>query len=75
MSEVAVSGELTRVELDDGVATLRLDRPKVNALTVAMLTEIRDAARWLSESGDVRAVTAAIIGIIVRLSNGIVVGK
>ena len=56
MSEVVVSGELTRVELDDGVATLRLDRPKVNALNVAMLTEIRDAARWLSESSDVRAV-------------------
>jgi enoyl-CoA hydratase len=56
MSEVVLSGELTRVELDEGVATLRLDRPKVNALNAAMLTEIRDAARWLSTSDDVRAV-------------------
>jgi enoyl-CoA hydratase len=40
-----VSEELVRVERgDDGVATIRLDRPKVNALSKALLTQLRDAA-------------------------------
>lgn len=56
MSEVVLPGELTRVELEGAVATLRLDRPKVNALNLAMQTEILAAARWLSDSSDVRAV-------------------
>jgi enoyl-CoA hydratase len=55
-AEVVVAGELTRVELEDGVATLRLDRPPVNALNLQMQREILAAARWISESGDVRAV-------------------
>ena len=29
---------------DDGVAVLRLDRPKVNALSKALLAQLRDAA-------------------------------
>ncbi len=56
MSEVVLPGELTRVELEGAVATLRLDRPKVNALNLAMQTEILAAARWLADSPDVRAV-------------------
>jgi enoyl-CoA hydratase/carnithine racemase len=54
--EVVVQGELTRVELEGTVATLRLDRPPVNALNLAMQHEILAAARWLAASGDVRAV-------------------
>jgi enoyl-CoA hydratase/carnithine racemase len=54
--EVVVQGELTRVELEGAVATLRLDRPPVNALNLAMQREILAAARWLAGSTDVRAV-------------------
>jgi enoyl-CoA hydratase/carnithine racemase len=54
--EVVVQGELTRVELEGTVATLRLDRPPVNALNLAVQHEILAAARWLAASGDVRAV-------------------
>jgi enoyl-CoA hydratase/carnithine racemase len=40
-----VADELVRVERgDDGVATIRLDRPKVNALSRALLTQLREAA-------------------------------
>ena len=55
-AEIVVQGELTRVELEGAVATLRLDRPPVNALNLAMQREILTSARWLSDSSDVRAV-------------------
>ncbi len=55
-TDVVVQGELTRVELEAGVATLRLDRPPVNALNLAMQQEILAAARWLERSTEVRAV-------------------
>jgi enoyl-CoA hydratase/carnithine racemase len=55
-ADVVVQGELTRVELEGGVATLRLDRPPVNALNLAMQEEILAAARWLARSEEVRAV-------------------
>jgi enoyl-CoA hydratase/carnithine racemase len=55
-AEVVLAGELTRVELDGGVATLRLDRPPVNALNLAMQREILTAARWIAEASEVRAV-------------------
>ena len=54
--DVVVQGELTRVELTGSVATLRLDRPPVNALNLAMQEEILAAARWLAGSTQVRAV-------------------
>ena len=54
--EVVVTGELTRVELDAGVATLWLDRPPVNALNLAMQREILAAAEWIAGSEQVRAV-------------------
>ena len=40
----------------DGVATLRLDRPPVNALNPQIWDEIRDAAEELARDTDVRAV-------------------
>jgi enoyl-CoA hydratase/carnithine racemase len=54
--DVVVSGEVTRVEFEDGVATLRLDRPPVNALNLQMQSEILAAARWIAQEGSVRSV-------------------
>jgi enoyl-CoA hydratase/carnithine racemase len=48
--------EHVRLEVADGVATLRLDRPKLNALNAAMQAEIREAATEATERDDVRAV-------------------
>ncbi|MEP6665120.1 MAG: enoyl-CoA hydratase-related protein [Nocardioidaceae bacterium] len=48
--------EFVRLEVSDGVATLRLDRPPMNALDVQMQEEIRSAAHEASERNDVRAV-------------------
>src|SRR6476469_6166485 len=48
--------EFVRLEVEDGVATLRLDRPKVNALNVQVQDEIRAAATEATERDDVRAV-------------------
>lgn len=48
--------ELVRLEVADGVATLRLDRPKMNALDVQMQEEIRSAAIEATERDDVKAV-------------------
>ncbi|WP_445258074.1 enoyl-CoA hydratase/isomerase family protein [Nocardioides aurantiacus] len=49
-------GEFVRLEVADGVATLRLDRPKMNALSVQVQEEIRAAAAEATERDDVRAV-------------------
>src|SRR3954453_15210148 len=49
-------GELVRLEVADGVGTIRLDRPKMNALNVQMQEEIRAAATEASERDDVKAV-------------------
>jgi len=48
--------EFVRLEVEDGVGTLRLDRPKMNALNVQVQEEIRAAAAEASERDDVRAV-------------------
>lgn len=47
---------LVRLEVADGVATLRLDRPPMNALSVQVQEEIRAAAAEATERDDVRAV-------------------
>ena len=49
-------GEFVRLEVADGVGTIRLDRPKMNALNVQMQEEIRAAATEASERDDVKAV-------------------
>ncbi len=49
-------GEYVHLEVADAVATIRLDRPKMNALSVAMQEEIHAAALEASERDDVRAV-------------------
>jgi len=48
--------EFVRLEVGDGVATLRLDRPKMNALNVQVQEEIREAAAEASARDDVKAV-------------------
>lgn len=48
--------EFVRLEVADGVATMRLDRPKMNALNVQVQEEIRAAAQEATERDDVKAV-------------------
>ena len=49
-------GEFVRLEVDRGVGTIRLDRPKMNALNAQVQEEIRAAALEASANKDVRAV-------------------
>ncbi|MGB0102449.1 MAG: enoyl-CoA hydratase-related protein [Nocardioides sp.] len=49
-------GEFVRLEVADGVGTIRLDRPKMNALNVQVQEEIRAAASEATEREDVKAV-------------------
>jgi enoyl-CoA hydratase/carnithine racemase len=48
--------EFVRLEVTDGVGTIRLDRPKMNALNVQVQEEIRAAATEASSRDDVKAV-------------------
>jgi enoyl-CoA hydratase/carnithine racemase len=48
--------EFVRLEVADGVGTIRLDRPKMNALNVQVQEEIRAAAAEATEREDIRAV-------------------
>lgn len=50
------TAEFVRLEVADGVGTLRIDRPKMNALSIQVQREIGAAAREASERDDVRAV-------------------
>jgi enoyl-CoA hydratase/carnithine racemase len=49
-------GELVQVEVDQAVATIRLDRPPMNALSAAVQDEIAAAARQVSADQAIRAV-------------------
>jgi enoyl-CoA hydratase/carnithine racemase len=51
-------GEFVRLEVDGGIGTIRLDRPKLNALSAAVQEEIRAAA---DEAGQRRDVAAVIV--------------
>ncbi|HEU5155635.1 MAG TPA: enoyl-CoA hydratase-related protein [Streptosporangiaceae bacterium] len=48
-------GEFVRVEAEDGIATIRLDRPKMNALNAQVQREFIEAARLVGADDDVRA--------------------
>jgi enoyl-CoA hydratase/carnithine racemase len=54
--EVDCVGDFVRVELADQIATIRLDRPKMNALNAQVQAEIAEAARQVSADDAVRAV-------------------
>jgi enoyl-CoA hydratase/carnithine racemase len=49
-------GEFVRLEVGDGIGTIRLDRPPMNALNVQVQEELRAAAHEAGESDDVSAV-------------------
>jgi enoyl-CoA hydratase/carnithine racemase len=51
-----VVAEFVRVEVQDGVATIRVDRPKMNALNAQVQEEIRAAAAECTDRDDVKAV-------------------
>ena len=48
--------EFVRLEVSDGVGTIRLDRPKMNAISFQVQAELRAAATEATEREDVRAV-------------------
>jgi enoyl-CoA hydratase/carnithine racemase len=49
-------GELVRLEVEDGVGTIRLDRPKMNAIDTQLRAELQDTAVEAGVRDDVRAV-------------------
>ena len=49
-------GEFVRVEVAGQIATIRLDRPKMNALNAQVQAEIAEAARQVSADDAIRAV-------------------
>jgi enoyl-CoA hydratase/carnithine racemase len=49
-------GEFVRLEVEGGIGTIRLDRPKMNALNAAVQEEIRAAAAEAAARSDVSAV-------------------
>jgi enoyl-CoA hydratase/carnithine racemase len=48
--------EFVRLEVADGVGTIRVDRPKMNALSLQVQEEIRAAALEATERDDIKAV-------------------
>jgi enoyl-CoA hydratase/carnithine racemase len=49
-------GEFVRLEVKDGIGTIRLERPPMNALNVQVQEELRAAATAATEDPEVRAV-------------------
>ncbi|MGH1565801.1 enoyl-CoA hydratase/isomerase family protein [Mumia sp. DW29H23] len=49
-------GELVRLEVSDGVGTIRLDRPKMNAISLQLQTELAESAIEAATRDDVAAV-------------------
>ncbi|MFI0451626.1 enoyl-CoA hydratase/isomerase family protein [Actinomadura sp. 6N118] len=49
-------GEFVRVEVEDGIGTIRLDRPKMNALNAQVQRELIEAARQVTADETVAAV-------------------
>jgi enoyl-CoA hydratase/carnithine racemase len=49
-------GEFVTLQVEDGVGTMRLDRPKMNALNIQVWGEIRETAEEATRRDDVRSV-------------------
>jgi enoyl-CoA hydratase/carnithine racemase len=49
-------GEFVSVQSSGGLATIRLDRPPVNALSIALQGELKEAAEQAGADSDIRAV-------------------
>jgi enoyl-CoA hydratase len=47
---------VVRLEVEDGVGTIRLDRPKMNALNAQLTAELREVATQAARRDDIRAV-------------------
>jgi enoyl-CoA hydratase/carnithine racemase len=56
VGEAVWSGRFVRLEIDGGIGTIRLDRPKLNALDAAMQEEIRVAAGEAASRPEIAAV-------------------
>jgi enoyl-CoA hydratase len=54
--EVTGVGEFVNLQVDDGIGTIRLDRPPVNAINQQLHGELRQAAAEAAERADVHAV-------------------
>jgi enoyl-CoA hydratase/carnithine racemase len=48
--------QFVRLEVDEGIGVIRLDRPPINALNIQVQEELRAAAKDATERADVRAV-------------------
>jgi enoyl-CoA hydratase/carnithine racemase len=55
-SQNGSGNEFVRLEVADGVGTLRLDRPKMNAISLQVQAELRAAAAEATDRDDVKAV-------------------
>ena len=53
---MSTDAALVRLEVEDGIGTIRLDRPPMNALSVQVQEELRAAAQEAGERRDVAAV-------------------
>src|SRR6266545_4525417 len=49
-------GEFVRVEVEDGVATIRLDRPPMNAINDDLIRDLQEAATEIAQREEVGAV-------------------
>jgi enoyl-CoA hydratase len=49
-------GEFVRLEVDGAIGTIRLDRPKMNAISSQLRSELEECAREAADRTDVRAV-------------------
>src|SRR3954454_17036804 len=48
--------QFVRLEVDEGIGVIRLERPPINALNIQVQEELRAAAKDATERADVRAV-------------------
>ena len=53
---MAAAPEFVTLQVEDGVGTIRLDRPKMNAIDGTVTAEIRACAEEARDRADVRAV-------------------
>src|SRR5229473_3526516 len=49
-------GEFVRVQIDQAIATIRLERPPMNAISSQLQTELAEAAAGVADDEQVRAV-------------------
>jgi len=49
-------GEFIRLDISDGIGTIRLDRPPMNALNVQVQEELREAAKQATTSDEIKAI-------------------